>query len=154
VREHLRYFHNSQYINDLANGDVCVAMGYSGDVLQAADRAAEADNGVTVQYVIPREGAFTWTDTMAIPADAPHPDAAHAFIDFLMRPEVIAGISNYVSYANANADATPLLDPEIANKPGIYPPAGTRENLTVSRTLDTRELRMRTRAWSRVRRGR
>lgn len=154
VRPHIRYFHNSQYINDLANGDICIAMGYSGDVLQAADRAAEADNGVTVKYVIPREGAFTWVDNMAIPKDAPHPAAAHAFIDFLMRPEVIAGISDYVSYANANDDATALMDPSIVGDPGIYPAAETRAKLSVSRMLDQRELRLRTRAWSTIRRGR
>lgn len=154
VRPHIRYFHNSQYINDLANGDICLAVGYSGDVLQAADRAREADNGVTVKYLIPREGAQTWMDTMAIPADARNPAAAHAFIDWLMRPEVIAEVSDVVAYANANDAATPLVDATITGNPGIYPPAATRARLTVSRAFTQAELRTRTRAWARIRRGR
>lgn len=153
VRPNIRYFHNSQYINDLANGDICIALGFSGDILQAADRAAEAGNGVTVKYVIPKEGAFTWTDNMAIPKDAPHPAEAHAFIDWMMRPEVIAGVSDFVSYANANDDATALLDPSISGNPGIYPPPATRAKLSVSKTLNQQELRARTRAWARIRRG-
>lgn len=154
VRPHIRYFHNSQYINDLANGDICLAVGYSGDVLQAADRASEADNGVTVKYLIPREGAQTWMDTMAIPADAPNPASAHAFIDWLLRPEVIADVSNFVAYANANDDATPLVDASISGNPGIYPSSETRARLTVSRAFTQAELRERTRAWARIRRGR
>ncbi|HSG90927.1 MAG TPA: polyamine ABC transporter substrate-binding protein [Pseudomonadales bacterium] len=154
VRPYIRYFDSAQYISDLASGDICIAMGYSGDVLQAADRAREAGNGVTVKYVIPREGAFTWVDTMAIPKDAPHPLAAHAFIDWLLRAEVIAGISNEVAFANANGAATPLLDPAISGNPGIYPSPETRAKLQVSRNLSQRELRARTRAWSRIRRGR
>ncbi|MCC5871185.1 MAG: polyamine ABC transporter substrate-binding protein [Gammaproteobacteria bacterium] len=154
ARPHVRYFHSSQYINDLANGDICVAMGYSGDVLQAAARAEETNRSHTVRYVIPREGAMIWTDVIAIPRDAPHPEAAHAFIDYLLRPEVIAEISNYVSYANANSAATELLDESIREDRGIYPGEEVRAKLRSMRLLTPVELRERTRAWTRIRRGR
>ncbi len=154
ARPHLRYFHSSQYINDLANGDICVAMGYSGDVIQAAARAEEAGRSHTVRYVIPREGALIWTDVIAIPRDAPHPEAAHAFIDFLLRPEVIAEVSNYVAYANGNREATALLDASIRDDRGIYPSDEVRANLRSMRVLTPAEIRERTRAWTRIRRGR
>src|SRR3546814_14677596 len=87
VRPYIQKFHSSEYINALANGDICMALGWSGDVLQARDRADEAANGVTIKYVAPDEGAVMWFDQMAIPTDAPHPDNAHAFINFMMKPE-------------------------------------------------------------------
>jgi putrescine transport system substrate-binding protein len=105
VRPYIRKFHSSEYINALANGDICVAIGYSGDVFQARDRAAEADRGVVINYFIPKEGAQMWFDQMAIPADAPHVEEAHAFINYLMKPEVIAKASNYVFYASGNKAA-------------------------------------------------
>lgn len=154
ARPHIRYFHSSQYINDLANGDICAAMGYSGDVIQAAARAEETNRSHTVRYVIPREGALIWTDVMAIPRDAPHPQAAHAFIDYLLRPEVIAEISNYVAYANGNSAATELLDASIRDDQGIYPSDAVRAKLRSMRLLTPVELRERTRAWTRIRRGR
>ncbi len=154
VRPHIRYFHSSQYINDLANGDVCVAQGYSGDVLQARDRAEEAGNDVEVGYSIPKEGAILWFDVMAIPKDAPHPDNAHAFIDYLLRPDVIADITNYVSYANANPAATKLVDEEIRNDPSIYPPKLVRSRLVTSEVPPAEIQRLRTRTWTRVKTGR
>ena len=154
VRPLIRYFHSSQYINDLANGDICVAQGYSGDILQARDRATEAGNGVEVAYAVPAEGAVVWTDVMAIPADAPNPDAAHRFINYLLQPEVIAPISNHVAYANANAAATALVDETIRNDPGIYPPAQTRDNLIVIKTPSERQTRDMNRSWTRVKTGR
>ncbi|MET4000253.1 polyamine ABC transporter substrate-binding protein [Marinobacterium sp. MBR-109] len=154
VRPHIRYFHSSQYINDLANGDICVAHGYSGDILQARDRAAEAGNGVEVAYAVPSEGAVVWTDVMVIPADAPHPDTAHQFINFLLQPEVIAPITNYVAYANANAAATDLIDEEIRNDAGIYPPQETRDKLIVLKTPTERQIRDMNRSWTRVKTGR
>ncbi|MBR9829298.1 MAG: polyamine ABC transporter substrate-binding protein [Oceanospirillales bacterium] len=153
VRPHVRYFHSSQYINDLANGDTCVAHGYSGDVLQARDRAAEADNGVEIAYVVPAEGALVWTDVMAIPADAPNPAAAHRFINYLLQPDVIAPITDYVAYANANLAATALVDAEIRNNPGIYPPAETRAKLLVTPTPSERQIRDLNRSWTRVKTG-
>ena len=121
LRPHITYFHSSQYINDLANGDTCVAVGWSGDILQAADRASEADNGVEVNYMIPREGAAMWFDMFAIPKDAPNPENALKFLDYVLEPDVIAGVSNYVQYANANQASKAKIDPEVLNNESIYP---------------------------------
>jgi putrescine transport system substrate-binding protein len=153
VRPHIRYFHSSQYISDLANGDSCVAHGYSGDILQARDRAASANNGVVVAYAVPREGAVVWTDVMAIPADARNVAEAHRFIDYMLRPEVVAAATNYVSYANANAKAAPLVDPAIAQDPGVYPPAATKEKLFVLKTPTDKQARDMNRAWTKVKTG-
>ncbi|TNF32642.1 MAG: polyamine ABC transporter substrate-binding protein [Gammaproteobacteria bacterium] len=153
VRPHIKYFHSSQYINDLANGDICVAHGYSGDVIQARDRADEAGSGASIGYIIPKEGAIMWVDVMAIPKDAPHMKAAHAFIDYLLQPAVIAEISNYVAYANANKDATALLDEEIRNDEGIYPTDDVRARLTVPQAVPDKIQRLRTRTWTRVKTG-
>jgi putrescine transport system substrate-binding protein len=154
VRPYIRYFHSSQYINDLANGDSCVAQGYSGDVLQARDRADEAGNDVEIGYSIPKEGAILWFDVIAIPKDAPHPDNAHAFIDYLLRPDVIADITNYVSYANPNLAATKLIDEEIRSDPSIYPPREVRARLVSSEVPPADIQRLRTRTWTRVKTGR
>ncbi|NAX23148.1 extracellular solute-binding protein [Vibrio sp. V39_P1S14PM300] len=148
IRPYVTYFHSSQYINDLANGDICVAIGWSGDVLQASDRAAEADNGVEVAYSIPKEGALAWFDLMAIPRDARHPDNAHKFIDFLLRPEVIAEISNYVWYANPNPPSREFVEADILDDPGIYPDEATQEKLYSSKPLPHKTSRVLTRAWT------
>jgi len=132
VRPHVTQFHSSNYINALANGDACLAMGWSGDVLLARDRAAEADAGVRVEYAIPKEGAVMWFDQMAIPADAPHPENAHIFINYLMNPKVMAKASNYVYYANGNKDAQQYLLDDVINDPAIYPPEETVERLFVT----------------------
>jgi putrescine transport system substrate-binding protein len=150
IHPHIRYFHSSQYISDLANGDLCVAHGYSGDVLQAATRAEEAGSQAEIDYLIPREGAVLWTDVIAIPKDAPNPEAAHAFIAYLLDPEVIAKISNYVFYANPSLAATPLLDDALREDPGIYPPPAVRERLFVPAERSHRELRTLNRMWTRV----
>jgi putrescine transport system substrate-binding protein len=153
VRPFIRYFHSSQYINDLANGDLCVAHGYSGDILQARDRAVEAANGVEVALTIPREGAVAFVDVMAIPADASHPENAQRLIDYLLRPEVIARITNYVGYANAVPAAMPLLDEEVRNNKGIFPPAEVVARLIAPAELEPNAQRARTRAWTRVKAG-
>jgi putrescine transport system substrate-binding protein len=153
IRPHIRYFNSSKYIDDLANGDLCLAVGYSGDVFQAAGRAEEAGNGVELTYVIPKEGALRWFDTIAIPKDAPHPDNAHAFIEFLLRPEIIASISNYVAYANPNTAATPLLDAAIASDPGIYPPPEVQAKLIDPKSLPEPVQRERVRAWTAIKSG-
>jgi len=150
IHPHVRYFHSSQYISDLANGDLCVAHGYSGDVLQAETRAAEAGAEVEIDYRIPREGAALWTDVIAIPQDAPNPDAAHAFIAYLLEPQVIAEVSNAVFYANPNLAATPYLGPALREDPGIYPPPAIRERLFVPAGRDHRELRRINRLWTRI----
>ncbi|CAM3097863.1 extracellular solute-binding protein [Vibrio rarus] len=148
VRPYVTYFHSSQYINDLANGDICVAIGWSGDVLQAADRAAEADNGVEVAYSIPKEGALAWFDLMAIPKGAKHPQNAHLFIDYLLRPEVIAEVSNYVWYANPNLPSREFVDADILNDPGIYPTQEAQAKLYSSKMLPHKTSRAMTRAWT------
>ncbi len=149
VHPYIRYFHSSQYISDLATGDLCVAQGYSGDVLQAQARAEEA-NGPEIAYLIPREGAALWTDVMAIPKDAPHPEAAQAFIAYLLEPKVIAEVSNYVYYANPNLAATESLDAELRDDPGIYPPAAAKARLFVPTERSDREIRNLNRRWTRV----
>jgi len=154
VRPYIRYFHSSQYISDLANGETCVAMGWSGDVLQAQSRAIDAGNGVDVAYVIPQEGALIWFDMLAIPADAPNADAAHAFINFVLEPEIMAGITNYVYFPNAVAASKPFIDPEVLEDPTIYPPAELQAKLFPSVVRDPRIERAVTRLWTRVTTGR
>ena len=153
IRPHIKYFHSSRYIDDLANGDVCIAMGYSGDVFQARDAAVEAENGIEIEYIIPKEGAVRWVDLMAIPADAPHADSAHAFINYLLKPEVSAGIVDYVSYASPNTAALALIDPEIAGDPGVYPPAEVMAKLVDPVTLPQETTRERVRAWTSIKTG-
>lgn len=153
IRPHITKFHSSEYVNALANGDICLALGWSGDVLQAADRAAEAENGVTVDYVIPKEGTLMWFDTLAIPADAPNPDAAHAMIDYLLEPEVSAAISNHVAYASANDAAEPFLDEEILNDTRIYPSDAVLARLFPDRASSQAVDRLRTRLWTRFKTG-
>ncbi|THD78782.1 MAG: polyamine ABC transporter substrate-binding protein [Phenylobacterium sp.] len=150
VRPYVRKFHSSAYIDALANGDICLAIGYSGDVLQAKARAAEAKNGVKIAYAIPKEGSQVWYDLFVIPADAPHVDAAHRFIDFMLRPEVIARASNHTRYANANAAATRLVDPSVRDDPGAYPPPDVQARLFVTTTKDQALLREVNREWTRV----
>ena len=154
VRPHVRYFHSSQNINDLANGEICVAMGWSGDMLIARDRAAEAGQGIEIAYTIPREGAVIWFDNLAIPSDAPHPENAHLFLDYMMEPEVAAAISNYVFYANANSASLAYVDDVVKTDPAIYPSDDVKENLFAD--LRTRPVspRLLTRAWTRVKTGR
>jgi len=153
IRPYIRKFHSSEYINDLANGDICLAFGYSGDVVQAKNRAAEAKNGVAIAYSIPKEGAMIWIDMMAIPKDAPHPDNALAFIDFILRPEIAAAISNTVSYANPNRLATEFVAEAIRTDPGIYPPEDVRRRLFFDKPVTPQFERERTRAWTRVKTG-
>jgi len=153
IRPYIQKFHSSEYINALANGDICLAVGYSGDLLQARDRAAEADNGVEITYVIPKEGALMWFDSMAIPADAPHPAEAHEFINFMMRPEIAARNSNYVYYANGNKDSQPLLDEEVIGDPAIYPDAETMARLFTTTPYEQRVQRVITRMWTDLKSG-
>lgn len=154
ARPHIRYFHSSSYISDLANGDLCVAHGYSGDVLQARDRASEASNGVNVAYVAPSEGAVVWTDVFAIPVDAPNVANAHTFLNYIMESEVVAAVSNYVAYANANSASEAMVDEAVRNDPGIYPPEATRERFIVLKTPTDAQIRSMNRLWTRVKTGR
>jgi putrescine transport system substrate-binding protein len=153
IRPYIRYFHSSQYINDLANGDVCVSVGWSGDVFIAQARASEAANGNEIAYVIPKEGAQQWFDMLAIPVDAPNPDAAHQFINFVMDAQITADITNYVWYANANVPSLPLVDPEITSNPGIFPTAEASEKMWVAQTYDGKIERVLTRLWTTITTG-
>ncbi len=153
IRPYIRKFHNSAQINDLANGDICLTMGWSGDMLQARDRAVEAENNVDIAYVIPSEGALMWFDMMAVPADAPHPENAHAFINYIMRPDVIARASNYVYYANGNAAATPLLEADLVEDEGIYPPDSVKAKLYITDPMPPKTQRFVNRLWTRVKSG-
>ena len=153
VRPYITEFNSSEYINELANGDICLAVGWSGDVLQAAARAEEAKNGIVVKFAIPKEGAPMWFDMMAIPKDAKHPKNAHLFIDYIMRPEVTAAISNYVAYANANKDATPLVDKAVLENPSVYPPPATMAKLFTFAVLPPEVDRNYTRFWTKLKTG-
>jgi putrescine transport system substrate-binding protein len=153
IRRYVRYFHSSQYINDLASGEICLALGWSGDILQARDRGAAAAKPVTVRYVIPKEGAINFFDMMAIPADAPHPGNAHAFLNYLMDPQVIAKVTNKVRFANGNAASVPYVADDIKNDPGIYPDAATRERLHPDLAESQQFSRELNRSWTRVRSG-
>ena len=153
VRPFVRYFHSSQYISDLANGEVCVSVGFSGDVFIAAARAEEAANGIEVAYSVPDEGAQLWFDMMGIPVDAPNPEAAHAWMNFVMQPQITADITNYVWYANANAASMDLVDPEIAGDPAIFPPAEVRAKLFPTVVYGPRVDRVITRLWTTVKTG-
>ncbi|MGZ9917876.1 extracellular solute-binding protein, partial [Escherichia coli] len=153
LRPNIRYFHSSQYINDLANGDICVAIGWAGDVWQASNRAKEAKNGVNVSFSIPKEGAMAFFDVFAMPADAKNKDEAYQFLNYLLRPDVVAHISDHVFYANANKAATPLVSAEVRENPGIYPPADVRAKLFTLKVQDPKIDRVRTRAWTKVKSG-
>jgi putrescine transport system substrate-binding protein len=150
IRPSIRKFHSSEYINALANGDICVAVGYSGDLFQARDRAAEAKKGVNIAYAIPKEGAEMWFDEMAIPADAPHVAEAHEFINYMMRPEVIAKSSNVVFYANGNKASQQFVSKEILEDPGVYPDDAMMSKLFTVGPYDPKTQRLVTRSWTKV----
>lgn len=153
LRPHVRKFHSSEYINALANGDICLAIGWSGDVLQARDRAAEANNGVEVAYNPVKEGSLMWFDQMAIPADAPNPDAAHAFLNFMMKPENAAKASNYIYYANGNKASQAHLSEDVIGDPAIYPPAESVANMYITTPYPPKVQRVVTRLWTKVKSG-
>lgn len=153
VRPYVQKFHSSEYISALANGDICVAFGWSGDILQSRDRAYEADNGIEVAYNAPSEGALMWFDQMAIPVDAPNPAGAHAFLDFIMDAGNMAAASNYVYYANGNLASQPMLEEDVIGDPAIYPDAATLETLYTTTPYDARAQRFVTRMWTRIKSG-
>jgi putrescine transport system substrate-binding protein len=150
IRPFVRKFHSSEYINALANGDICLAVGWSGDMFQARDRAAEADQGVEIAYSIPSEGAEMWFDQMAIPADAQHVEEAHAFLNYIMKPEVIAKASNFVFYANGNKAAQAVMDKEVLNDKAIYPDEATVKKLFITLPYDPKTQRIITRMWTKI----
>ena len=153
IRPHITYFHSSQYINDLANGDICVAVGWSGDVFQAQARAAESNNGVEIGYSIPKEGTEMWFDMMAIPKDAKNVENAHIFINYMLRPDVIAKITNYVQYANGNSASLAQVAEEVKNNPSIYPDEATMAKLWTLKVMPADIERVMTRVWTKVKTG-
>lgn len=153
ARPHIRYFSTTRLMNDLPNEEVCVAMSYAGDYQQAKMRAIEVGRDVPLYYTTPREGSAFWSDAMFIPVDAPHPDNAHRFLNYLLRPEVIAGISNYIHYANANLAARKFLGPELLADPAVYPGPIERELLHMRYAFGPKDERQRMRIWAKVRTG-
>ena len=153
VRPYIKKFHSSEYISALANGEICVAIGWSGDVLQARDRAAEADNGVEVAYNAPKEGALMWFDMMAIPTDAPNPEAAHKFLDFIMDAQNMAAASNYVYFANGNLASQEFLNEDVIGDTAIYPGQETLDTLYTVQPLDPKVQRTVTRLWTKIKSG-
>jgi putrescine transport system substrate-binding protein len=153
IRPYVQKFHSSEYIDALANGDICVAFGWSGDILMARDRAAEADNGNEIAYNPPSEGALMWFDQMAIPVDAPNPDGAHKFINFIMDAHNMAAASNYVYYANGNKASQEFLNEDVIGDPAIYPDAATLENLYTTTPYDPKVQRVVTRLWTKIKSG-
>jgi len=153
VRPYVRMIHSSNYIDALANGEICIAVGWSGDVLQARDRAEEAGHGVVIKYSVPKEGTIVWFDMYAIPADAPHPNNAHAFINFMMKPEVAAKNSNFVNYATGNAASLPLVDESVRNDPGVYPPAEVKAKLFPDLASTDEFTRLVNRSWTKFTTG-
>lgn len=153
IRPYVTYFHSSKYISDLASGNICMAVGYSGDVYQSKARAEEGQGNVKITYQIPKEGAGTFFDMVAIPADARHVTESHEFINYLLQPQVMADLTNYLQFPNGNEQATPLVDESIRNDPGIYPPAEVMSKLYTFPDLAAKTQRLITRSWTKIKSG-
>jgi len=153
IRPFIRNINSSEYIEALANGDLCIAVGYNGDVMQARDRARDANKGIDIKYAIPKEGTILWFDMLAVPKDAPDPDSAYAFINYIMTPQVTADISNFKRYANANAAADPLVLADVKADPAIYPTAEQRQRLSVQLADSADQTRAITRVWQEFKTG-
>jgi putrescine transport system substrate-binding protein len=154
IRSSVRKFHSSEYLNALASGEICFVVGWSGDIKQAQKRAAEAKNGVEIGYAIPQEGAQMFFDNLAIPKDAKNVAEAHAFIDFLLKPEAAAKNSNLVSYANGNLASQKLIDKAVLDDPRVYPDPATMSRLYIVSARDQKSQRVVNRLWTRVKTGR
>jgi putrescine transport system substrate-binding protein len=154
VRPYVRKFHSSEYLSALATGEICLVVGWSGDVMQARSRAAEAKSGVEIGYTIPKEGAQMFFDNLAIPADAQHVPEAYELINYLYRPEVAAKNSDFLSYANGNLASQKLIDPKIIGDKNIYPDEATLAKLFVITARDPATQRIINRLWTRVKTGR
>jgi putrescine transport system substrate-binding protein len=159
IRGNVKKFHSSEYINALATGEICLVVGWSGDIFQAKSRAKEAAEKtgrplIDIDYALPEEGALMWFDSIAIPKDAEHVDEAHAFIDFLMRPEIAARNTNFVAYANGNLESQKHVDKDILGNRSVYPDAATMQRLYTVRPYPQDVQRVVTRVWTRVKTGR
>lgn len=154
IRPFIGQFNSSGYINDLAGGDICMAFGWSGDVTIAKHRAKEAGKSYEIGYFIPHQGAGIWFDTMAIPKDAPHPEAALKWINYIETPEVHAAITNEVFYPNANLEAKKFVKPDVANDPAVYPPPEVAKTLFLMKPQPAEILRLENRLWAQFKSGR
>lgn len=153
VRPYVTYFSSTKMLQDLPSEEVCIAMSWSGDYSVASNRAREAGIDIELDYIIPKEGSGMWFDNLYIPADAPHKENAYLFLNYMLRPEVIAASTDYIGYANANKSATPLVDPKIAENIAIYPDASTLERLQTTEVLAPKEERKRSRTWTKIKTG-
>jgi putrescine transport system substrate-binding protein len=153
VRSSVRKFHSSEFLNAIASGEICLVFGFSGDLKQAQKRAAEAKNGIEIAYSIPKEGAQLWFDNLAIPRDAGNVAEAHAFIDYLQKPEVAAKNSNYLSYANGNLASQPFIDKTVLQDRTIYPDEATMSRLYTINAHDAKTTRLMNRLWTRIKTG-
>jgi putrescine transport system substrate-binding protein len=153
VRRYIKYFSSTLMLQDLPNKEVCIAVSWSGDYATARARARDAGIDIDLAYTVPAEGSIFWFDAMLIPSDAPHPDNAHRFIDFMLRPDVLAAITNHTSYANPVPASQPLLDPAVRSDPAVYPPQEVIDRLQMTYTLPPKQERLRTRAWAHAKTG-
>ena len=153
VRPYIRTYDSSNYLNALPNSEICVAMTWSGDYATATWRASEAGIDINLNYHVPKEGAGLWFDVWVIPEDAPHPENAHIFLNYMLRPDVIAGATNYTYYANANKEATALVSEDITGDPAIYPDQELISRMWTAKQLTPKQERLRTRTWSRIKTG-
>jgi len=153
IRPYIRNINSSEYIEALANGDLCIAVGYNGDVLQARDRARDANKGIEIKYMVPKEGSILWFDMLAVPKDAPDPESAYAYINYIMTPKVSADISDFKRYATANTPGQALVEPAVLNDPAIYPPPEVRQKLAVQLADSPDQTRAITRMWQKFKTG-
>ena len=153
VRPYITYFSSTKMLLDLPSEEVCIAMSWSGDYSVASNRAKEAGIDINLDYIIPKEGGGMWFDNMYIPEDAPHRENAYLFLNYMLRPEVIAASTDYIGYANANSSATPLVNPSLAANVAIYPDAETLQRLQTTEVLAPKEERKRSRTWTKIKTG-
>jgi putrescine transport system substrate-binding protein len=153
IRPYIRNFSSSEYIEALANGDLCISVAYNGDAMQARDRAREANKGIDIKYVVPKEGSILWFDMLAIPKDAPDPDSAYAFMNYMMTPQVIADVTNFKRYANANLASQSMVLPVVKEDPGIYPTPEQRQKLALQLADSPEQTRAITRVWQKFKTG-
>jgi putrescine transport system substrate-binding protein len=154
IRPYVKEFHSSKYIDALAGGEICVVLGYSGDIIQAGNRAKEVKNGVDIHYLLPKEGAQMWFDTMGILADAPNKESAYQLINYLLRQDVMAHNSNKIGYANAHKTAIKMINKDLINNKNIYPDPEVLAKMYTVLPADSRYDRLRNRSWTRVLHGR
>ena len=154
LRPYITYFHSTKIVSDLANGNICIALTWSGSALQAKAQAEQAKNGIKIAYAMPREGVTLWFDMLAIPADSQNVAAAHSYINYLLEPETIAKVSEYVGYANPNQAADPVMSPELRQNPNVYPSESDMAKMFVVKERPSAVARLMTRAWNKIKSNR